>query len=65
MARMNELKAKAEEIEAEIKVMKKEAAQHLASGGNLKNAMAANEAAIEELRSKHADILEAAQMQQA
>ncbi len=65
MARMNELKAKAEEIEAEIKVMKKEAAKHLASGGNLKNAVAANEAAIEELRSKHADILEAAQMQQA
>lgn len=63
--RMDELKAKAEEVEAEVKVLKKEAARQLASGGELKNTVAANEAAVEELRTKHADILEAAQMQQA
>ncbi len=62
---MDELKAKAEEVEAEVKVLKKEAARQLASGSELKNTVAANEAAVEELRTKHADILEAAQMQQA
>lgn len=62
---MDELKAKAEEVEAEVKVLKKEAARQLASGSELKTGMACNEAAVEELRGKHADILEAAQMQQA
>ena len=62
---MDELKAKAEEVEAEVKALKKEAARQLAGGSELKNEVAANEAAVEELRGKHADILEAAQMQQA
>ena len=62
---MDELKAKAEEVETEVKDMKKQAAKQLAAGGALKNAMASHEAAIEELRTKRADILEAAQMQQA
>ena len=64
-ARMDELKTKAEEVEADVKALKKEAARQLAGGSELKNVVAANEAAVEELRSKHADILEAAQMQQA
>lgn len=64
-ARMDELNAKAEEVETEVKAMKKEAAKQLAAGSALKNAMASHEAAIEELRTKRADILEAAQMQQA
>ena len=63
--RMDELKAKAEEVEAEVKVLKKEAARQLASGSDLKTGVAANEVAVEELRGKRADILEAAQMQQA
>ena len=63
--RMDELKAKAEEVEAEVKALKKETARQLAGGSELKNEVAANEAAVEELRGKRADILEAAQMQQA
>ena len=64
-ARMDDLKAKADEVEADIKAMKKAAAKQLADGSALKHAMAAHEAAVEELRGRHADIIEAAQMQQA
>lgn len=62
---MDELKTKAEEVEGDIKALKKEAARQLAGGSAIRHAMAAHEAAVEELRGKHADILEAAQMQQA
>ena len=61
---MDELKARADEVEAGINVMKKAAAKQLADGSALKHAMAAHEAAVEELRGRHADIIEAAQMQQ-
>ena len=62
---MDELKARADEVEADIRAMKKAATKQLADGSALKHAMAAHEAAVEELRGRHADILEAAQMQQA
>ena len=62
---MDELKARADEVEADISAMKKAAAKQLADGSALKHAMAAHEAAVEELRGRHADIIEAAQMQQA
>ena len=62
---MDELKARADEVEADIRAMKKAAAKQLADGSALKHAMAAHEAAVEELRGRHADIIEAAQMQQA
>ena len=62
---MDELKAKADQVEGDINAMKKAAAKQLADGSEIKRAMAAHEAAVEELRARHADIIEAAQMQQA
>ena len=62
---MDELQARADEVEADINAMKKAAAKQLADGSEIKRAMAAHEAAVEELRGRHADIIEAAQMQQA
>ena len=62
---MDELKAKADEVEVDIAAMKKAAAKQLADGSAIRHAMAAHEVAVEELRGRHADIIEAAQMQQA
>ena len=63
-ARMEELRAKAEAAEAEVRTTKKEVARHQAEGNAARRALAAHEAALEALATKRSDVLEAATMEQ-
>jgi hypothetical protein len=64
MKAMEEVKARAEVAEAEVRTAKKEAAKHHADGGAIRRALSAHEAALEALSAKRSDVLEAAQMEQ-
>lgn len=61
---MEELRAKAEAAEAEVRTAKKEVARHQAEGNAARRALAAHEAALEALATKRSDVLEAATMEQ-
>jgi hypothetical protein len=63
--RLEELRARAEAAEAELRALKREAARAAAAGGGARRALAGAEAAAEALAAKRADLLEAARMEEA
>lgn len=61
---IEELKAKGDAAEGEVRAAKKDAAKHQADGNAVRRALSAHEAALEALAAKRADVLEAANMEQ-